>query len=175
MPLFSTSPFDRRADALRASSGGAVSEPGPLPGSGWQAVARGARNLCPKCRGAALFARFLKPMAVCPACAEDWSHQRADDFPAYVAILLTGHLVAPAIIMLVRKSDLGAAALVAIILPLTITLLILLLQPAKGAIIALQWWLGMHGFEDRSAALSGNADTREEPDPRPSGRDRNPS
>lgn len=73
--------------------------------------------------------------------------QQADDFPAYVSILITGHLMAPVIIALVRDAQLSLGALVAIILPLAIILMIALLQPAKGAIIAVQWWFGMHGFK----------------------------
>jgi len=32
-------------------------------------------------------------------------------------------------------------------LPLTLALTLLLIQPVKGAVIALQWHAGMHGFE----------------------------
>jgi len=32
-------------------------------------------------------------------------------------------------------------------LPLTLALALLLIQPIKGAVIALQWRAGMHGFE----------------------------
>ena len=31
--------------------------------------------------------------------------------------------------------------------PLALVMLIALLQPSKGAVIALQWWNGMHGFK----------------------------
>jgi len=117
-----------------------------LPSSGLEAVARGARGRCPRCGEARLFRRFLKPHSHCPSCRQDWSHQQADDFPAYVSIFLTGHLVAPLIIALVRDTGLSVSTLVAIILPLSMALMIGLLQPAKGAIIALQWWFGMHGF-----------------------------
>ncbi|EJU10659.1 hypothetical protein LH128_23089 [Sphingomonas sp. LH128] len=85
-------------------------------------------------------------MAVCARCGQDWSHQRADDFPAYVAIIVTGHLMAPLIIALARDFALSVTAMMAIIVPLALVLLLGLLQPAKGAIIALQWWWGMHGF-----------------------------
>src|SRR3546814_18369126 len=86
---------------------------------------------------------------LCPQCAQDWTHQQADDFPAYVSILVTGHLMAPLIIALVRDADLSVPALMAVILPLAMTLMIGLLQPAKGAIIDLQWWFGMPGFRKR--------------------------
>jgi uncharacterized protein (DUF983 family) len=112
-----------------------------------EAIIRGARGSCPRCGQAKLFLRFLKPVRHCSHCRQDWTPQQADDFPAYVSILLTGHLMAPVIIALVRDAQLSLGALVAIILPLAIILMIALLQPAKGAIIAVQWWFGMHGFQ----------------------------
>src|SRR3546814_6642432 len=68
------------------------------------------------------------------------------DFPAYVSILLTGHIMAPIIIALVQETALSLAALAAIIVSSMLILMIGILQPAKGATIALQWWFGMHGF-----------------------------
>ena len=147
VPDLLSSPFDRRSNIPPPERNGCVPEKGLSPQSGWEALARGARNLCPSCGSSKLFPRFLKPMALCPVCGQDWSHQRADDFPAYVSILLTGHIMAPIIILLARDADLSSTMLAAIILPLAVTLMLVLLQPAKGAIIALQWWLGMHGFE----------------------------
>ena len=92
----------------------------------------------------------------CAACAQDWSLQCADDFPAYVAILVTGHLMAPLIILLTRDFDLSMAALFAIIMPIAVALMLGLLQPAKGAIIAAQWWFGLNGFKrERRLAPDG--------------------
>lgn len=76
--------------------------------------------------------------------------RRADDFPAYVSIFLTGHLMAPIIIALVNAHWLSTAALAAVVITLSLALLFVTLQPAKGAIIALQWWFGMHGFKGPS-------------------------
>ena len=121
-------------------------------------MARGARGRCPRCNDAPLFRKFLKPAAFCHACGQDWTPQQADDFPAYVSIIVTGHLLAPIIIALVQKTELSSMALIALIVPLTMMLMIGLLQPAKGAIIALQWWYGMHGFKpDRLAASAQSA------------------
>lgn len=117
-----------------------------LPESAWFALLRGVRGRCPRCGSGRLFRRWLKPHGACPACGVDWSPQQADDFPAYISILLTGHLLAPVIIALVVDWDLGPGTLAAIILPLTVILMLGLLQPAKGAVIALQWWHGLHGF-----------------------------
>ena len=89
---------------------------------------------------------FIRPVTHCPECGQDWRFQRADDLPAYLSILITGHLLAPVIILLIAEYDMGPGLAAAIILPLAVIMLIALLQPAKGAVIALQWWHGMHGF-----------------------------
>lgn len=80
-------------------------------------------------------------------CGQDWTAERAHDFPAYLAILVSGHFMAPLMITLISSGELELWAIVAIILTLALMLLLALLQPAKGAVIAAQWWLGMHGFE----------------------------
>ncbi len=128
-----------------------------LPASFWSASLRGARSRCPRCGEAKIFGQWLKPLAACPACGLDLSGQRADDFPAYISIFATGHLLAPIIIALVLDFDLSAGALVAIILPLAVAIMLALLQPAKGAVIALQWWNGMHGFRSERLPESGEA------------------
>lgn len=116
------------------------------PSSIWQAVWRGIKNRCPNCSSSKLFVRYLKPVQTCQNCNQDWTHQQADDFPAYLSIFITGHLLAPIIIALVNYSGLPGWAIVTAMLSAAIVLLASLLQPAKGAVIAIQWWLGMHGF-----------------------------
>lgn len=123
------------------------------PTSAWQAIGRGMRGKCPRCESARLFGAFLKPIDRCPVCKQDWTLQRADDFPAYVAIFVTGHVMAPIIIALVQSGNLPFWALTAIVLMLATFLMIGTLQPAKGAIIAVQWWFRMHGFERNAPDL----------------------
>ena len=118
-----------------------------LPRSAAQAALRGARNRCPRCGRDVLFFKFLKPVTRCGSCDQDWTHQQADDFPAYLSILLTGHILAPLIIALVNHTSLPVWGLMVLIVSLALALMLTMLQPAKGAIIAIQWWLGMHGFE----------------------------
>ncbi|MEO5597567.1 MAG: DUF983 domain-containing protein [Novosphingobium sp.] len=117
-----------------------------LPATYWQAALRGIKGCCPRCGEGRLFRAFLKPVDQCPACAQDWSKQCADDFPAYIAILISGHLLAPLIIVLSLEFDLSSAAMFAIIVPLALVMMLGTLQPAKGAVIATQWWHGLHGF-----------------------------
>lgn len=130
--------------------------PAALPATFWQAALRGLGGCCPRCGGGRLFRAFLKPADRCAACGQDWSHQRADDFPAYIAILVTGHLLAPIIILLSRDFDLGPGAMAAIIVPLALVMLLAMLQPAKGAVIAAQWWHGLNGFVKERADSRGD-------------------
>ena len=110
------------------------------------AVRGGLRNKCPRCGQAHLFGKWLKPVERCDACGQAWTLQRADDFPPYVAIFVTGHLMAPLLIVLALDYELSTPALFAIILPLSLIIMLGILQPAKGAIIAAQWWFGLNGF-----------------------------
>lgn len=123
-----------------------------LPTSLKQAAIRGARCICPRCGEAKLFRTWIKPVATCPSCKQDWSLQRADDFPAYISIFVTGHLVAPPLVWMIRDFGMSAWVTLAVILPLAVVMMLSLLQPAKGAVIALQWWMGMEGFKQERAA-----------------------
>ena len=134
----------------------AVQPPVSLPRSAGQAILRGIRSRCPRCGAQALFRRWLKPLDSCPTCAVDWTPQRADDFPAYIAILLTGHLLAPVIVALVLEWEIGPGWLALIVLPLATALMLSLLQPAKGGVIALQWWHGLNGFTRERPAMGAD-------------------
>lgn len=117
-----------------------------LPASLTTALIRGARCRCPRCGEARLFRAFLKPIDHCPACHQDWTHQRADDFPPYISIFITGHLMAAPIIYLGAQSAVPLWLAMALCLAMAGVIMLALLQPAKGATLALQWWHGMHGF-----------------------------
>lgn len=103
------------------------------------ALRRGARGRCPACGEAKLFARFLKPVAACPACGERWAERRADDFPAYLVVLLLGHLMVPVVVEANRHLDIpGAVQMIGWPL-LAVALALLLIQPAKGFVLGLLW------------------------------------
>lgn len=117
-----------------------------LPETVTAAVLRGARGRCPRCGTKGLFPRYLKATPRCTGCGQDWTLHRADDFPPYIAIFVTGHLMAPVIIELAGSDSLPVWAAMVISLLIAIGLMAALLQPAKGGVIAVQWWSGMHGF-----------------------------
>ncbi len=115
----------------------------------WRAMARGFIGRCPNCGKGHLFGKFLKPVANCKVCGEDYTHQRADDAPPYFTMVIVGHLLVPVLLAVQLTSHLTVAQHLMIWLPLTGILTVGLLQPVKGAIIALQWALRMHGFDGR--------------------------
>lgn len=112
-----------------------------------QSIWRGARRTCPSCGHGLLFKRYLKVADRCQFCSEALYHHRADDAPPYFAILLIGHLIL-ALVLLVEVHYRPALWLHALLwLPLTLVLVLAILPPIKGALVALQWALYMHGFD----------------------------
>lgn len=125
----------------------------PVPLS--TALRRGLFGRCPACGEGRLFGRFLKVNDTCPHCGEALHHQRADDFPAYIVIVIVGHIVVPAVLFVETTFAPAYWIHLALWLPLTFALAIGLLQPVKGAVVGLQWHMGMDGFESaRKARLA---------------------
>ena len=114
----------------------------------WAALKRGFRGRCPRCGQGKLFRAFLKVDNNCSACGLDFTPHRADDLPAYLVIVIVGHLVVPLALMIETNYSPPVALQLAIYLPMTLVLSLLLLQPVKGAVVGLQWALRMHGFDD---------------------------
>jgi uncharacterized protein (DUF983 family) len=108
---------------------------------------RGLRGRCPCCGKGRIFRAFLKVADRCDVCGEELYHQRADDFPAYLVIVIVGHVVGAMILFVEVAYAPPIWVHVALWPPLILGLALGLLQPIKGAVVALQWHLGMHGFE----------------------------
>lgn len=115
----------------------------------WIALWRGCRDRCPACNGARLFGKFLKPLDHCLACGQDWTYHNADDFPPYIVILVTGHVIVTGMASVEAAFHPPSWVHIALWIPLIIILTIGLIQPAKGGVIAYQWWHGMGGFGER--------------------------
>ena len=130
------------------------------PGSAAEAVWRGFTMKCPNCGHGKLFRRFLKVVDRCPACGEELFHHRADDFPPYLVMMIVGHAVVPAVLALEMAYAPPIWLQFLIWLPVTLVSALALLQPVKGAIVGMQWQLGMHGF-----ALSKQRRLEAEPHP----------
>jgi uncharacterized protein (DUF983 family) len=114
----------------------------------WTAMKRGFRGRCPRCGEGKLFRAFLKVDNNCSACGLDFTPHRADDLPAYLVIVIVGHIVVPTVLMIETNYSPPVALQLMIYLPLTLILSLLLLQPVKGAVVGVQWALHMHGFDE---------------------------
>ncbi len=110
------------------------------------AMKRGLAGRCPKCGEGKMFRAFLKVADHCPHCAEELSHQRADDAPAYFVISIVGHIVVVAALVVETTYMPPLWVHSAMWIPLTVAMSVALLQPIKGAIVGWQWAMRMHGF-----------------------------
>jgi uncharacterized protein (DUF983 family) len=116
----------------------------------WTAIKRGFRGRCPRCGEGRLFRAFLKVDNNCSACGLDFTPHRADDLPAYLVIVIVGHIVVPTALMIETNFSPPVALQLAIYLPFTFIASLLLLQPVKGAVVGVQWALRMHGFDENA-------------------------
>ncbi|SEN60570.1 Uncharacterized conserved protein, DUF983 family [Gemmobacter aquatilis] len=110
------------------------------------ALLRGWRRRCPNCGSGPLLRGYLKVRESCPVCGEALHHQRADDGPAYMTILIVGHIVGPMVLWAFVKWRPDPLVLTAVFSVATVALSLWLLPRLKGAFVALQWSRRMHGF-----------------------------
>jgi uncharacterized protein (DUF983 family) len=116
----------------------------------WTALKRGFRCRCPRCGQGKLFRAFLKVDDHCSVCGLDFTPHRADDLPAYLVIVIVGHIVVPLALWIETDYSPPVWLQLSIYLPLTLVASLALLQPVKGAVVGLQWALRMHGFDDNA-------------------------
>lgn len=105
----------------------------------WQALRRGLAGKCPACGEARLFGSFLKPVPCCAACGRDWTVQRSDDFPAYLVVLVLGHLLVPVVVEVNLLFDVSNFVQMLLWPAIATVAALLMIQPAKGFVIALIW------------------------------------
>ena len=110
----------------------------PLKLSIW----RGVEGHCPACGKSPLFWKYLKVNGRCEACHHDLSRYPADDGPAYLTILLVGHLVVAPLLFFPIVWASPAVSLPLILVPLAI-LTLLVLPRVKGGWIGMMYSLGV--------------------------------
>lgn len=115
------------------------------------AILRGMRGRCPNCGEGRLFKSYIQVASSCDVCGEEFHHHRADDAPAYLTILVTGHIMLP----LVLGVEEVYAPPIWVHLLLWGTLIpaccLALLRPIKGGVVGMQWASRMHGFGGAAA------------------------
>lgn len=117
-----------------------------LPRDTKLAVRRGLMCRCPACGQGNLFKGYLKVVPTCASCGEALHHQRADDGPAYLTMLIMCHIAGFMLHFMVAKTDLQPLMIAVISCVTLIPTSLLLLPRMKGLMIGIQWANRMHGF-----------------------------
>ena len=101
----------------------------------WPALRRGFARRCPECGEGRIFDGLLKVRETCGSCGLELHHHRADDAPPYFTILIVGHIIVPAMLLLEQMRHPPEWVHLALWIPLTLALVLLLLPRIKGAVI----------------------------------------
>lgn len=110
------------------------------------AMWRGFCRKCPSCGEGALFDGYLTVNDKCSACGEALHHHRADDGPAYLTILVVGHLLAVLIHVMWTQFRPDPLVMATVLTVFCVALSLYLLPRLKGLVVAIQWARRMHGF-----------------------------
>ncbi|MEP2717673.1 DUF983 domain-containing protein [Pseudophaeobacter sp.] len=137
------------ASASSELTGSPTSESRPERAT-WPALAKGWRRKCPDCGQGEALHSYLKVNETCTNCGLNLSQARADDGPAYLTILIVGHIMAPLLHVVYftwRPEPLVTFSVFSIG---CIVSSLYLLPRLKGVVIAYQWARRMHGFDTKS-------------------------
>jgi uncharacterized protein (DUF983 family) len=116
------------------------------------AVLRGWSRRCPACGSGPLMQGYLTVRPRCPVCDEALHHHRADDGPAYLTILVVGHLMAPLLMWVFTAFRPEPMVLFSVFAVGCVGLSLYLLPRIKGGMVGFQWAKRLHGFgPDESA------------------------
>ena len=132
---------DRPAAAPSSANPSIPEERPTLPAMmlGWQ-------RKCPNCASGDMFRGYLKVRDACQVCHEDLHFHRADDAPAYLTILIVGHVMAPIMFYIFTQYRPDPLVMFSILTVGCVALSLYILPRLKGAVVAIQWAKRMHGF-----------------------------
>jgi len=123
--------------------------PADRPSSLLTILWRGLTAHCPSCGHGKLYFRYLKLNDNCDTCQTEIGVIRADDMPAYVTIVIVGHIIVPLAVVAEKLYSPSVALHLALWLPLIVIMTLAMLPGIKGAVVGLMWWLGIRGDEQQ--------------------------
>ena len=101
-------------------------------------IKRGFKKQCPACGKVPLFEKFLKIHNKCRSCGLKLSNYKSDDGPAYITILVVGHIIVPLLLFTEKKLSPSMYFQMIFWPLLTVFLCLWLLPKIKGAFIGFQ-------------------------------------
>lgn len=117
------------------------------------AMLRGWSRRCPACGQGALMDGYLTVRRACPECGTELYHHRADDGPAWATILITGHLMAPLMLLVFVEFRPQPGVMALGFTAVFVALSLYLLPRLKGVFVGLQWAKRMYGFGPQGGKL----------------------
>jgi uncharacterized protein (DUF983 family) len=117
------------------------------------AVLRGLKMRCPHCGEGPLFGRYLKVASPCEACGHDNAQYPADDGPAYITILLVGHLIVAPLLIFHFITTWPVVWVLVVTLPLLLAATLIALPRIKGGFIGLQCSIARNHDRDAAAQV----------------------
>jgi uncharacterized protein (DUF983 family) len=107
--------------------------------AGTNPLLSGAAGRCPNCGEGQLFNGFLKVAPRCEACGYDLAKADSGDGPAVFVILIGGFLAAFGALFTEFALNPPVWVLLAIWMPATLIICLVLLRPMKGVMLAAQF------------------------------------
>ena len=102
-------------------------------------LSTGLRCRCPRCARGPLFSGYLKLRPSCEACGLDFAFADSGDGPAFFVMTIVGFVVVAVAMWLEFTYQPPMWVHLSVAIPLTLLLSIVLVRPAKGLMIALQY------------------------------------
>jgi uncharacterized protein (DUF983 family) len=105
----------------------------------WQVVRRSFFGFCPNCGKGKLLKNYIGQIDHCAHCHESYIDIKAEDGPAWLSIILVGHILAP--LLLIYEPDAIWPEWVSMTLwpSLAAILSLIILPRAKGLFIGMIW------------------------------------
>lgn len=114
-----------------------------------RSVGRGLQHRCPACGDGQLYGRFLKVEPTCQVCGQDLAKYPADDGPAYLTIVLVGHLIIAPLLLFPIVWESSAWISVPVLLTALTAITLAALPRVKGGWIGMMYALGVTSQEAR--------------------------
>ena len=103
------------------------------------ALKRALGGHCPKCGEGKLYKAYLKAVDECAVCHEPLGRIRADDGPAWLGILIVGHIVVSLVVLVKKNTEWPDALVIPMFGFLTLALVLGVLPFCKAVFIAAIW------------------------------------
>jgi uncharacterized protein (DUF983 family) len=105
----------------------------------WPAIRNGLRCKCPKCGKGKLFPGYIEQTAQCSVCGEPLDHYNVGLLLPFVVIMIVAHVLIFVMLEMELHGTPSPLIYLAVLVPLSLIIPLLILPSVKGAIIGILW------------------------------------